>query len=151
MEIPKPILQTASLGILMTTIALPICQSDEVIAMRGSFATQASYYQSPSCGSDTDVSAMMSLKFKSLCAELEGDTSYSSDLYIRYSHPAYKRILEMKKTALPFILNELRCNPSWWFDALTEIAGEDAAKPEHDFDEATEAWLKWGNAHGYNV
>jgi hypothetical protein len=46
------------------------------------------------------------------------------------------------------LLKELETDPDFWFDALAAITGEDPVSPEHDFDEALEAWISWGKIKG---
>jgi len=45
-------------------------------------------------------------------------------------------------------LLEIQEEPDHWFAALTAITGEGPVQPQHDFDEAVEAWLEWGRQKG---
>jgi len=64
-------------------------------------------------------------------------------------HPSYRAIVEMGTDVLPLLFQELRDRPDHWLLALHQITGEDPAQPESTFDEAVEAWLKWGRKQGY--
>jgi hypothetical protein len=66
-------------------------------------------------------------------------------------HPTYKEIIGIGPMAIPFILDELRTEPRFWFPALQAITGEDPV-PEEDrgfVRKMKDAWLEWGNRHGY--
>jgi len=64
-------------------------------------------------------------------------------------HPAYQQIIALGPPVIPLILRELRERPDHWFWALNAITGEDPVGPEDDFDQAVEAWLRWGRERGY--
>jgi hypothetical protein len=42
----------------------------------------------------------------------------------------------------------MQAEPDYRFAALTAITGENPVKPEHDFDEAVNAWVGWGRERG---
>jgi hypothetical protein len=65
------------------------------------------------------------------------------------SHPAYRKIIEMGRPAIPLILRELKQRPDHWFLALNAITGEDPVRPGDGFDEAVEAWLHWGREQSH--
>lgn len=67
----------------------------------------------------------------------------------RIMHPAYLRVIGLGRQVIPLILGELQESPDHWFWALRAIAGEDPVESESDFDEAVEAWLRWGRQAGY--
>ena len=50
----------------------------------------------------------------------------------------------MGPIAIKFILQELATKPYHWFWALESITGENPVHPDDDFDQAVEAWLRWG-------
>jgi hypothetical protein len=66
-------------------------------------------------------------------------------------HPAYQRIIDKGRLAIPFILRELQREPDHWFWALTAITGEDPLTPEirGNIREMSAAWLAWGKVEGY--
>ncbi len=66
-------------------------------------------------------------------------------------HPAYQRIIGMGETAIPLILEEMRCCPSQWTWALRAITGADPVPKESrgKLKEMTAAWVEWGIEKGY--
>jgi hypothetical protein len=77
------------------------------------------------------------------------DTQFLSSVTQMANHPAYQRIIEMGRPAVPLILRELEQRPDHWFWALNAITGEDPVRAGDAFDEAVEAWLRWGKEQGY--
>jgi hypothetical protein len=67
------------------------------------------------------------------------------------SHPAYKRIVEMGKPAVPLILRRLRREPSLLAWALFDITGTNPVRPSDygNIKKITKAWLKWGKKNNY--
>ena len=67
--------------------------------------------------------------------------------------PAYQAIIRMGKPAIPFILDELRREPDHWFVALKQITGEDPIPEEArgNMRGMADAWLKWGDDHGFSI
>lgn len=58
----------------------------------------------------------------------------------------YQMIIQMGKSALPFIFEELKNkNYDDWFDALVKITGDDPVPPEHwgNFVEMSNDWIEW--------
>lgn len=79
----------------------------------------------------------------------KSDTTHWSSIIKMLSHPSYLRIIELAQyfhahEVVKALLQELATEPDHWFTALTAITGEDPTQPEHDFDEAVNAWLVWG-------
>jgi hypothetical protein len=69
------------------------------------------------------------------------------------AHPSYLRIIGLARDSTGreierLLLRELEAEPDHWFAALTAITGEDPVRPQDDFDETVEAWLKWGHNEG---
>jgi len=66
-------------------------------------------------------------------------------------HPAYLQIIGMGREAIPFLLDELVRETGRWFVALKMITGASPVPPEArgDYGAMRDAWLAWGNAHGY--
>jgi len=77
-----------------------------------------------------------------------GPTSNPREMF---EHPAFRAIVSAGQTAIPFLLRELRREPSLLVVALSEITGENpaqsAAKPT--IREVTEACLTWGEKNGF--
>ena len=86
--------------------------------------------------------------FRALTKDWKRDTNHLSVLSQRLTHPAYKQILGMGKTALPLILAELSVEPDHWFHALSLLADDDPIPLEFcgTVSEAAELWLDWGRS-----
>lgn len=88
-------------------------------------------------------------EFHLLAKKWRKDTQYFSSAAKMAQHPAYRRIMDMGKAVLPYLLNELNQNPDHWLVALNTITGENPAPENSTFDEAVQAWLAWGRKEGY--
>jgi hypothetical protein len=86
--------------------------------------------------------------FAELAAEWRRDTRFLSSITEMASHPSYQKIIALGRPAIPLILREIEQRPDHWFWALNAITGEDPVDPEDDFDQAVEAWLRWGCSAG---
>ncbi len=82
--------------------------------------------------------------FDALADQWRNDTVLLSSVDKMAMHPAYQRIIGLGPQALPLILRELQARPDHWFWALHAISGDDPVRPGATFDEAVDAWLKWG-------
>ena len=98
---------------------------------------------------NVERSADLSARFGTLASEWRRATAKFSVLEQRYSHATYQEILTMGEAAVPFILNELKERPDWWFVALSVLSKENPATSAKNFKQAVEAWLKWGNKRGF--
>ncbi len=76
-------------------------------------------------------------------------TTAHSVLQKKVLHPAYQRIIGLGPAVFPYIFRELQREPAHWFWALNAITGADPAPAGSTFQEAAEAWLKWGQERGY--
>ncbi len=65
--------------------------------------------------------------------------------------PEYQAIIGMGRDAVPLLLGELRKEPDHWFWALAAITGEDpvAREDKGKLPEMADAWIRWGQEHGY--
>jgi hypothetical protein len=89
-------------------------------------------------------------QFSELADKWESETGFYSSPTKRFSHPAYKTIMDMGTIAVPMILNRMKRKPDDWFWALKHLAGDyDAAAGIDNFDGAVNAWLEWGRQRGY--
>lgn len=90
-------------------------------------------------------------QFRSLVAAWKAARGVSSSLTEMFAQPAYREIIAMDETIMPYLLAELEREPDWWFAALKTITGADpvAAANRGRLAEMTQAWLEWGRAHGY--
>lgn len=72
------------------------------------------------------------------------ETKFSSHM-VDDSNESYKKIIEMGKKTLPWILNDMKNNHHHWFVALNLITGENPINPEHAgyMQKMIEDWLEW--------
>jgi hypothetical protein len=50
---------------------------------------------------------------------------------------------------VPYVLQELKEHPGYWFWALHFMAGENLGMPDQTQSELRDAWLAWGQKRGY--
>ena len=106
------------------------------------------------CGMKTATTAEMDSAevarvFSDLAQPWRRETAAHSVLQKKVLHPACQRIIGLGPAVVPCILRELRRQPGHWFWALNAITGEDPAPAGSTFEEAAQAWLKWGEERGY--
>ena len=91
------------------------------------------------------------LEFFRLAAEWKRDTYWDSSVTQKILHPSYQRIIGMGSAAVLWLLESLRAEPDFWFDALTAITGEQPVPLEHagDMQAMANDWLAWGRRNGY--
>jgi hypothetical protein len=82
--------------------------------------------------------------FREAVAEWRDATWFKSSLVNRISHPAYLRIVGLGQQAIPWILQELRQQPDYWFPALEALTRDKFSPKATSMKELYEAWLKWG-------
>jgi hypothetical protein len=87
--------------------------------------------------------------FATLVQQWRRETALSSIIGKKVMHRAYQRIIAMGPMAIPLILRELEERPDHWFWALSVLTDENPAESAADFNEAREAWLRWGRERGY--
>lgn len=91
-------------------------------------------------------------QFEDLSVMWSQVTGHLSNMATRAMHPAYQRIIGMGLAVVPYILERFRQGSREdWFWALTAITG---ANPITEgtagkVDQMAEAWVRWGDAHGY--
>lgn len=85
--------------------------------------------------------------FRDLAYQWKDETGHLSSVATRIGHPAYRKILSMGKTVIPYILEELEREPDHWFHALTLLSGENPIP--RDFrgtvTDAADIWINWGS------
>src|SRR6266496_3916891 len=86
-------------------------------------------------------SVSLKQEFERLAAKWKEETAFHSSLSIKYTHPAYQRIIGMGLMGLPLVLRDLERNPERWFYALKFMAGEDPAEGVEGLEPARQAWL----------
>jgi hypothetical protein len=57
------------------------------------------------------------------------------------------RIIGLGRQAIPWILQELRQSPDYWFPALEALARDNFSPKATTMKELCEEWLKWGEEH----
>jgi hypothetical protein len=88
--------------------------------------------------------------FQKLARTWRKETAAHSSLAKKVMHPAYQRIIGMGPVALPLILRDMKRRHGHWFWALDAITqGETPAQGCKDLEEATKAWIDWGETKGY--
>src|SRR3989442_3046285 len=83
--------------------------------------------------------------FSDLAQRWRRETAAHSVLQKKVLHPAYQRIIGLGPAVVPHILRQLQREPAHWFWALNAITGADPAPAGSTFQEAADAWLKWGH------
>ena len=86
--------------------------------------------------------------FRDLVDQWRSETWYKSSISRRVSHPAYLKIIGLGPKAVPWILQELRQEPDYWFAALEAITRENPSPNATSFPELRDAWLRWGEVNG---
>jgi hypothetical protein len=91
-------------------------------------------------------------EFQRLADQWRAERGFTSRAAHMAEHPAYRRIVTMGVTAVPFLLAELERQPDHWFIALHEITGANPVpEPHHGkLPEMAAAWIRWGREHGYS-
>lgn len=92
-------------------------------------------------------------RFQELAATWRRETAHLSSIAAKSEHPAYQEIIRMGQDAIPLILRELARGPDHWFWALHAITGENPVPAEDTgrLGRMSQAWLRWGAAHGYTT
>lgn len=105
----------------------------------------------PTSSASQNVAPTAQQKFESLAERWKKETLYCSSVLEMAMHPAYQQIIGMGRTAIPFMLKDLKEQPRHWFWALRAISGEDPVPPNARGDvlRMTQAWLVWGARSGY--
>jgi len=94
----------------------------------------------------------LAIQFLIFASQWKHDTLFESSPWRMAAHPAYQRIIGMGWRAVPLILQQLRGEADFWFEALVAITGEQPVPPEHagNMEAMREDWLCWGREHGYD-
>lgn len=90
------------------------------------------------------------VQFKELTKQWKADRRFASSTDAIVKHPAYQQIIELGPVVIPFILEELKNDPDYWFWALAALAKTNPVPPESrgDLEEMTATWLDWGRTNG---
>lgn len=82
--------------------------------------------------------------FRELVDKWRRETWHLSSVNRRVSHPAYLKIIGLGAQAIPWILQELRQAPDYWFPALEALTRDNFSPKADTMKELCEAWLAWG-------
>ncbi|MCI0486409.1 MAG: hypothetical protein L0229_07395 [Blastocatellia bacterium] len=96
-----------------------------------------------------EISPVLEARFNALAEQWHRETKLLSSATKMAMHPAYQKIIGMGAPVIPLILRDLERTRDHWLWALHVITDEDPAPPDSDFEQAVDAWLEWGRAHGY--
>ena len=90
-------------------------------------------------------------QFNELFQKWHTETALLSSGTAIVSHAAYKQIIGMGETVIPFILMQLQKNPQHLFYALYHITGENPVPLSHagNLEKMAADWLAWGVQKGY--
>ena len=90
-------------------------------------------------------------KFHELADQWTQDVEGMSSTVEISKHPIYQEIINMGKSVIPFLLQDLAKNPLYWLTALRQITQENPVQPEHKgkIKLMAEDWLNWGKKQGY--
>jgi nitrate/nitrite-specific signal transduction histidine kinase len=104
-------------------------------------------------GSPVALGQEMEPRFSRLVAEWKKETRFHSSEVHKCMHRAYQEIIAMGIEAVPLIFREMRRDEDDWFWALRMITGQNPVRQEYlgQMHRMTEAWLAWGQEHGYVV
>lgn len=93
----------------------------------------------------------MEERFRHWEALWRAETAHLSSSSKIIGHPAFREIIRMGQAVVPFMLRDLEQQPRLLVWALPEITGDDPVPvaDRGDIVKMTEAWLRWGNDHGY--
>lgn len=89
--------------------------------------------------------------FLQLLTEWRKETAFQSSPRAITGNSAYQQIIDIGKSALPFIFEDMQENGGWWYPALRAITGDNPVPKDArgNLKLNDEAWLQWGRNHGY--
>jgi hypothetical protein len=87
-------------------------------------------------------------RFRNLVARWKTETAHVSSVKAMIDR-SYLGIIGIGPQAVPLLLRELKERPDHWLVALSAITQEDPAPEGATFNEAVDAWIKWGMEKNY--
>ncbi len=87
-------------------------------------------------------------RFNELASKWQHETCGLSSITKKITNFNYLKIIAMGKAIVPLILRSLAQQPDHWFVALKALTDQDPTSPNSSFDQAVEAWLRWGRQEG---
>ncbi|HEV3082490.1 MAG TPA: hypothetical protein VGY66_22085 [Gemmataceae bacterium] len=90
-------------------------------------------------------------RFRQLETTWTAETGYLSSYQDIVEHAAFREIIRLGTAVVPLMLRDLQERPRLWVWALPEITGADPVPPGEggNIAKMSEAWLRWGRAHGF--
>lgn len=116
---------------------------------RYAYLPYSNYYLSGSIYLETQHEEALNERLQELRDQWLADTRIVSSSHQIFDSPSYQKIIGFGWEALPFIISDLKQNDNHWFQALSEITGEDPIQPEHYgfINLMKEDWLSWADEH----
>lgn len=156
--------KTAAAAFVMgaTLLSSPICVTQQNPTFQFASNVQIIDMAIPLLGFETIVGSDIAacLKFRNLHEEWKKQRGAMSSITAMSMLRPYQQIIGMGPDAIPLILNELKNegdDPDQWFWALSIIAEANNLAPplidaqaQGDFQRMADAWLEWGQLHGYD-
>jgi hypothetical protein len=118
----------------MIVIAIPNTTSyTQSVSLTQPYKAESEYfsYLSPQAQSIYLRKLYYNQRFFELLRLWKRDTQFSSSYDEIVSNRYYRAIEKEGEPMVPYLIDELRSNPDYWFDALSKITGEDPVLPEH--------------------
>lgn len=88
-------------------------------------------------------------QFDQLVADWEAATMFSSSALEICTNRSYQRIIGLGLQAVPLIFERILNGSHHWGWALAAITQEDPAEDCDTIDQVSDAWMRWGEAHGF--
>ena len=84
-------------------------------------------------------------KFDELVGRIKRDTMFSSRAQDIIDHPAHDELMWYGKSAIPFVIADLRKEPFHWFMTLYMLTGHNPIRQEHAgyVEKMRQDWLSW--------
>jgi len=75
------------------------------------------------------------------------DTKYSSSMQLAALHPVYRKIIELGRPVVPYLINDMKSTGTHWFIALSAITDADPILEQHagDVTSMIQDWVNWNN------
>jgi hypothetical protein len=139
------------IGLGATNKRFPMCHADRrqfIRTFKGQ-SGQTVAAQAPKHRPRPGQKSTLEQKFHRLAEEWRKETRLLSSITKMSIHPAYQKIIAIGPAAIPLILRDLQRTRDHWLWALYVLSEEDPAPADADFDNAVDAWLKWGRDRGF--
>lgn len=131
---------------------LPTTESPTMAVSAEATSLHTRYAEAFAHFTTTYYTETLAQKFDRLASNWKEQTKYLSAVSKIILHPSYQQIIAMGPVVIPFILQRMQKEPSYWFDALQALtSGADPILPNQygNMQAMTSAWLQWGKDNGY--